>query len=121
MKIILDMDDEALKNMQGYCDVQNIEMSNLIEKLFNKYVQEPANTIDEVYSEKGNLKDLEGFQKILIEYMNEAIYDIESASKSDEAYETDERMVEVFKALSRDYLHESYILTGLYKVFKEGD
>jgi len=119
MKLIIDINDNTLKNIQGYCQTQNIEISTLFENLFNKYVQEPADIIDQIYEKNGDLKDFQEFVKVLKSYLNEAIYDIEMLSSSPEAIEDDERMTRVFKALARDHIDQAHILTSLYKVYKD--
>lgn len=119
MKLIIDIDQDTLKNIQEYCEVQNTTPGILLENLFNQYLQEPKNVIDEILRIEGNLDEFHKFNKFLVEYLNEAIYDIEESAKSDQAYETDEAMARVFKALARDHIDQAHILTNLYKVYKE--
>jgi len=119
MKLIIDIDQDTLKNIQEYCEVQNTTPGILLENLFNQYLQEPKNIIDEIIRIEGNLDEFHKFNKFLVEYLNEAIYDIEESAKSDQAYETDEAMARVFKALARDHIDQAHILTNLYKVYKE--
>lgn len=120
MKLILDLNEQTVQNMQGYAQAHNITINELVETLFNKYAQEPATAIDKLHVENGNLNVLNEFSKLLMEYMNEAIFDIEESAVSDEAYETDNAMANVFRKLNRDYLNEAYILINLFKAFKEG-
>ena len=121
IKLILDLDDDVVKNMQGYCDHHGINIEDIITSLFNNFIQEPAELIDGLHSEDGNLDKLNNFSKLLMEYLNEAIYDIEETAKSDEAYETDRPMANVFRALARDHINKPYILPQLYKVYKENN
>lgn len=121
MKLILDLDEDVIKNMNGYCKQQNITLEILITNLFNRYVQEPADVIDGIYKRTGSLADLEKFTQLLREYMNEAILDIEESAKSEEAYDADEIMAKVFKVLARDLLDNAYLLTNLYKEYQEGN
>lgn len=119
MKLILDLDEQTMKNMQGYTTMHNITINELVTDLFNKYVQEPANVIDKIHAENGDLRELQSFRKLLMSYFNEAIYDIEESSRSDEAYDTDEAMAHVFRKLNRDHLENPYILTDLFMEYKK--
>src|SRR5690625_4222055 len=119
MKLILDLDENVIKNMQGYCDQQDMTINELIERLFTQYIQDPANIIDGVYERNGSLKPLEDFSEMMTHYLNEAIFDIEQSAKSDEAYKTDFPMIEVFKALNRDIIPTAFVLTTLYKAYED--
>lgn len=117
MKLILDLDENTVKNMQGYCEQKKITLNELVETLFNRFVQEPADVFDKIYEKEGDLKKLEEFQELLVEYLNETIIDLEEVSKTDEAYETDLKMLEVFRALNREYIYDARVMSGLLKEF----
>ncbi len=119
MKIVLDLDEKLIGNMQGYCDTHGIDTNELITTMFNTYVQTPSEVFDDLYEKDGNIKDIEDFLDLLSEYIREATYDIEEGSKSDEAYKTDEAMVHVFKALETDIIRQASNLVRLYEVYKK--
>jgi|SRR5690625_1789770 len=118
MKLILDLDQSTIENMQGYCSQNNISVNELIENLFNKYIQEPSNIIDDLAG-NSELNKLNEFAEMLTYYLNEAIYDIQESANSEESYKTDLPMVEVFKVLNRDHVQNAFILTSLYKVYED--
>jgi|SRR5699024_3258234 len=119
MRIILDLDEKLIGNMQGYCDTHGIDVNELVTTMFNTYVQTPSEVFDDLYERDGNIKDIENFLELLSEYIKEATYDIEEDSKSDEAYETDEVMIQVFKALETDIIRQASNLVRLYEVYSE--
>lgn len=119
MKLILDLDEETHNNLQGYAAQNNLSVNDVVADLFNKYVQDPASVIDEVHAKNGDLRELIAFKKVLMTYINEAIYDIQQSSESEEAFITDEDMMEVFKVLNRDIVNEPYVLTTLFKEYKK--
>lgn len=118
MKLILDLDEETVKNMQGYCQQNNISINDLVTTLFNENIQKPAMIIDKIYERDGNIEKYNNFAKTLMNYLNEATYDLEESARSDEAYETDLPMSEVFKVLNRDII-DSRITALLYKTYEE--
>lgn len=117
MKLILDIEEKTLNNMQGYCEQNKDNINELVERLFNKHIQDPANVIDEIVQNDG-MDKLSDFARLLTEYMSEATRDIEESAASSEAYNTDEAMSEVFKVLNRDHITKAILLTDLYKVYK---
>jgi len=117
MKVILDIDSDILDKMNGYCTQKDVPLNELIEKLFMRYIQEPANIIDELYAKEGDLKKLEEFQALLHRYLNDAIGDIEALSESGEAYDTDKPMADVFRTLSRELIHSPFVMTELFKTY----
>lgn len=119
MKVIIDIDDNTFRNIEGYCKTHNVEIGSLITNLFNKYIQVPANVIDDLYAKQGNLNELNEFRRLLTKYLNDAIYDIEESAKSNEAYDTDKVMAKVFKVLNRDLADNAYILTTLFQAYQD--
>lgn len=120
MKLILDLDDNVVENMQGYCEQGNIDINYLVEKLFNTYIQYPAEMIDEL-ANNNELDEFYTFVGLVQVYLNRAIQDIEESANSDEAYDENGSVAHAFKILSRDYINSSHITTGMYKAFKEGN
>lgn len=120
VKVILDLDEGLAGSLMGYCQQKDLTPSQFITNLLNRYMQEPVDILHDIMV-NGEEKEFENFQKLLREYLNEAIYDIEALSKSEEAYDTDKRMANVFKVLARDYLSQAYLITNLYKAYKEGN
>jgi len=120
VKVILDLEEGLAGSLMGYCQQKDLTPSQFITNLLNRYMQEPVDILHDIMV-NGEEKEFEEFQKSLREYLNEAIYDIEALSKSEEAYDTDKRMANVFKVLARDHLANAYLLTNLYKAYKEGD
>lgn len=118
MKIIIDLDDAVAGSVMAYCDETGSTPSELFTNLFNKYMQQPFDILNEIMV-NGEDEEFIKFQKLLYEYFNEAIYDIESIAESSEAYETDKAIANVFKVLARDHLKHAYIITSLYKAYKE--
>lgn len=118
MQLILDLDSKVVENMQGYCEQQGISINELVENLFNRHVQEPANIINEIYDEDGNLDDLKNFSKLLLIYVNETILDISDMINTTEENDEDAVMLEVFKRLAQEHIDKTYLLTDLYKVYR---
>jgi len=113
LKLILDLDERTVQNIQGYATEKGINPSQIIETLFNSYIQEPAEAIEEY-----GLENIQKFEILITEYMNEAIYDIEELANSTEANEDDSKMANVFRKLNRDHLKNAALLTDLYKEYK---
>lgn len=118
VKVILDLEEGLAGSLMGYCQQKDLTPSEFITNLLNRYMQEPVDVLDSILK-NNEVEEFENFQKLLREYLNEAIYDIESIAESSEAYETDKAMVNVFKVLARDHLTNAYLLTNLYKAYKE--
>lgn len=119
MRLILDLDDDIVENMQHYCETHDITVNELVTTMFETNVQAPAEVFDDLYREKGNIKEIESFMQLLTQYLNEATYDIEESAKTVEAYETDKDMARVFKSINRDIVKQASNLTRLYQVYKE--
>lgn len=120
MKLVLNLDENVIRNINGYCDHHKISADELVEDLFTKFVQEPADSINE-FVENNELDDFYEFGEILKIYLYEVINSIQEDSESDEAYDTDKQMINVFKELVFNYIDNGHIATGLYKAFKEGN
>lgn len=88
--------------MQGYAETTQQNLGEMLETLFNRYVQEPSEKINKVYKENGSLDKLDEFQRILHTYLNETISDMEFVADTSEAYETDKAMIEVFREIIRN-------------------
>ena len=117
MRLILDIDEKTLENMQGYCEQNNIPLEKMITSLFNKHIQEPADVIDELHA-NGELDKLHEFARMLQHYLSEATYDIQESAASDESYDTDLPMADVFKVLNRDIAKKYDVLTELYNAYR---
>ena len=117
MKIILDLDDKMVKDLQNYTRLQDITISELVSKLFNKYVQDPANIVGKLQTEKVTIQELEDFSELITAYVNEATLDIESLVGSDKEQENDKAMVEVFRRLNSKHLAQAEILTDLFTLY----
>lgn len=113
MKLILDLDEKTIENMQGYADTHGVTINEVVENLFNTYIQEPANIIDEY-----GLEEIRTFMTSLTSYLNETILDMESLIGTSEEYEDDKKMIEVFKVLNRDVIHQSSTTATLFKTYK---
>src|SRR5699024_10494732 len=117
MKLILDIDEKTLENMQGYCEQNNIHLEKMITSLFNKNIQEPANVIDELHA-NGETDKLSKFARMLKHYLSEATYEIQGNAASDESYDTHLTMADVFKVLNRDIANKYDVLTELYNAYR---
>lgn len=117
MKLILELDDKDVINMQGYCKRQGISVNELVTTLFNRYIQDPADVIDELAERNGNIDELLRFAKILTNYMNEAVLDIESLIGTEEEQDDDKVMANVFRKLNREHLSKADILIDLFKEY----
>lgn len=115
MKMILNLDEQTVKDMQEYCDHHNITINKLITDLFVRYIKEPTATFFEIDDDN----EFWDFVLLLNNYLSEAIYDIKSLSESEEAFETDEAMAKVFERLSEKHIKQAYVVMDLFKVYKE--
>lgn len=117
MKIILDMDDNVLKNIQDFCNFHHTKIEDLISNLFTKYIFQPSVIMEKLYKHKNDYSELYHFQKLFIQYINDAILDLESTLDSDVEYEEDKIMMEVFKRLGSKHIHDPYFMTDLFTVY----
>mgnify|MGYP001947207303 CR=1 FL=1 len=115
VKMILDLNEQTIKDMQEYCDHHNITINKLITDLFVRYIKEPTATFFEIHDDN----EFWDFVLLLNNYLSEAIYDIKSLSESEEAFETDEAMAKVFERLSEKHIKQAYVIMDLFKVYKE--
>lgn len=99
--------------MQNYAQHANKSVDQVVESLFKDYIEKP---VEYMQTEK---ESVYAFSRLLTEYMKEAIYDLEDISKSDEAKKDDKDMTRVFRALNRDHLANSKLLTELHRVYKD--
>lgn len=113
MKLILSLDDNVVKNLQGYAKTHDQRIEEVLESLFNQFIQKPSEKVEEI-----GLDELDNFRELLMHYLNEAIYDLESLAVSNEGVEDDERMAKVFRKLNRDHISNAHLLTDLYSVYK---
>lgn len=115
MRLILDLDDKLVSDMQDYCEYHGITINHLIENLFNRFVREPAISFSEVDEEK----DFWDFVFLLENYLKEAKHDIEMLSKSSEAFDTDKAMAKVFERLIEKHLRYGFVILDLYETYKK--
>ena len=114
MKIMLDLDESVITNMQGYAEQQQTSINELITTLFNRHVQKPATIIDE-----NNGKEINKFAVTLTSYLNESILDIEALVGTEEEHKSDREMVAVYQRLNQKHVVKADVLTDLFQVFKE--
>lgn len=112
MRVILDIDDKIFEDMQGYASTHNTDVNIVLEDLFNTYIQEPANIIDEI-----GMDELNDFAHLLHEYLNESILDMKVLIGTSEEYEDDSAMIEVYKMLLQEHINSPRVITDLYKTF----
>lgn len=115
MRMILDLKDEVVKDMQDYCAHHNITVSQLIENMFEMYIKEPVIAFSEIDDDK----DFWNFTSLLENYLTEAMHDIKALSKSTMAFDTDEAMAKVFKRLIEKHIKQGFVILDLYKTYKE--
>lgn len=117
MKLILDLSDELVQEMEVYARRKGITVNELVSNLFTEYIKKPHAHMKTFEMDEGGIENFQKFTQILTIYLNEAIYDIESLIGTEEEDPDDEAMAEVFRALNRDYLKQLDILTELYLVY----
>lgn len=117
MKVILDIDEKDLKNMQGYCEIHQYDLGQLMSHLFNKYIQKPATIIDTLNEHNHNISPYFEFIRIFKYYLNETMEDIQSSIGTSEEYEDDKLMLEVFKRFNLEHTNDHYLIADLFTIY----
>lgn len=118
MQLILNIDDELLKDMQFAAELKNKPLNEMVSELFATFIGDPQKTIHDAYD--NDSKGFELFNKLLFSYLTEAIEDVQESAGSSEAYASasDNRMIEVFKKLRDEILSHDHVVATLYEAFK---
>lgn len=117
MKVILNLDEQTVKEMQDYAKEKNITINEVIETLFIKQIKEPAEVINQLYEHVGDVREIDCFREVLTSYMNETIEDIKMTIGTEEEYEDDVAIVHVFTRLNQEHLNNAAVLTDLFRVY----
>lgn len=113
MKIILDLSEETIDSLNYQAEMSGKTVNEVVEYLVETEITEPNNVF-----ENEEVEDIQKFSKLFFEYMNEAIYDLESLSNSDEAYPEDLKIAEAFKELNRYATNNAKLLSLMYDAYK---
>jgi len=119
VRIILDLSEDTIRNLEGYAEIRGVSINDIVEKLFNICIQTPSDIIDKYGAEK-----VDRFGILLTKYLNETIWDMESMIGTSEENSDDRAMIEVFKELNRSSVMNSTVFTELLEVyfkFEEND
>lgn len=114
MKLILDLDEKTIENIQGFAEAHGISINEVVMNLVKTHIQRPVDLIDQM-----GLENIQEFAKIITSYLNEATYDIQALIDSNEENQDDRAMAEVFKRLNQVHIIKGDIITDLYKVYKD--
>lgn len=117
MKLILDLPNELVQEMQIYANKEKTTINELISSLFTEYIRKPRAHLKTFEMDEGGLNNFQQFTRVLTTYLNEATYNIESLIGTEEEDPDDEAMAEVFRALNRDFIKRADIITELYLVY----
>jgi hypothetical protein len=114
MRIILNLEEDIIEGLNGYASHTNQSVDDVVTELFTKYLLNPNATLQGT-----NPKLVDYFAQTLTEYLNEATFDIEELSKSNEKSLDDKPMIDVFKTLNRDIVSNPYVFSTLLNVYKK--
>lgn len=114
MKIILDLDEEIIDSLNSYALHTDSTAGEVITLLFKKYLLDPNAIL-----EKNDKSLTDHFAQTITEYLNEATFDIEALSKSNEKSLDDKPMIDVFKTLNRDVIANPYVFSTLLNTYKK--
>lgn len=118
MKVILDLTEEQVKQLDIAHQSTGHSYEKLLMDFFYNYGQRPAEIIDELYY-NNELEQFYQFIKLLVYYLDESYKDLEEVSKSNEVYDTDKAMLKVMDKLINEHLKDARLMTDLYLEFKK--
>ena len=118
MKVILDLTEEQVKQLDIAHRATGHSYEKLLMDFFCNYGQRPAEIIDELYY-NNELEQFYKFGELLTHYLVESYKDLEEVSKSSEAYDTDKAMLKVMDKLINEHLKDANLMTDLYLEFKK--
>lgn len=118
MKVIIDLSEQEIKDLNEIAQVNGETYSEILMPLFYNQFFNPATDLGNIIL-NDKQEDFDNFRELLGYYLHEAIRDIEVSSKSEESYITDKAMVHVFRRLLHNHLDNIKITTDLYKTFRK--
>lgn len=105
MQVILNIDDDVLRDMQMHADIKEEVLNVMLSNMFIKYVSEPGRVITEE-ARKDDCREFEDFQMRLYSFLTNTAYNPNN--------------IAIHKVLIklRELLTEMHIMTDLYNTYK---
>lgn len=114
MKVILDIKDDVLEDMQLLADIKQCSLSSLLEDAFTTHIREPKKKLDILF--QSHEEEIEQFQDVFKYYFTGLSNDLRNTANPSLPHQV--QMAAVIDHIKKDVLSNDRFLVALYQTFQ---
>ncbi|WP_294582924.1 hypothetical protein [uncultured Staphylococcus sp.] len=116
MKQIVEINDDYMQLLNQYSQQTDKSISDIVNESISDRIIKPNQRLQ---SALNNVKELEEFKKVFMQYAHEDLEDMYTLINSEEEVPTDRKMLEVYKFMYQNLLTRDSNFLELFEVYNK--